>query len=78
MRVAPIVAMLAVLAAGGLERAEARTYLHRHAWCGTHQDFGRSNLLSPLTYVYPAANWGPFFACHLYLGPVYVYQPVVY
>lgn len=50
--------------------AEAKRY------CGysLHYDYSHSNFLSPRTYVYPAANWGPFFHCRYYRSPV-VYLP---
>jgi hypothetical protein len=61
--------------------SEARGYAHRHGHCGyaLHYDYTHSNNLSPLTYIYPMANWGPFFQCHLYRTPVvYVYPPGPY
>jgi succinate dehydrogenase/fumarate reductase flavoprotein subunit len=54
--------------------AEARRYS-----CGysLHYDYSHSNFLSPRTYIYPAANWGPFFQCRYYSSPV-VYLPRAY
>jgi hypothetical protein len=78
MRVALIITALVLLAGGDWDCAEARTFVHRHAYCGVYRDYGHTNVLAPLTYVYPVANWGPFFACHLYFGPVYVREPLVY
>jgi hypothetical protein len=40
-----------------------------------HYDYSHSNSLSPDSYIYPAANWGPFFQCRMYYSPVYVDQP---
>jgi hypothetical protein len=55
--------------------SEAKHYGHRQ-YCGysLHYDYSQSNFLSPRTYIYPAANWGPFFQCRYYLSPV-VYLP---
>lgn len=63
--IALAVAGFVALAAGP---AEAR---HRHG-CGygLYYDYSHSNLLSPLSYVFPAANWGPFFQCHMYYTPI--------
>ena len=54
--------------------AEAKRY-----YCGysLHYDYSHSNFLSPRTYIYPAANWGPFFQCRYYRSPV-VYLPLSY
>ncbi len=58
------------LAAAVSAPAEAKRY------CGytLHYDYTHSNFLSPRSYIYPAANWGPFFQCRLYRSPV-VYLP---
>jgi hypothetical protein len=81
MKVGPIalaVAAVVATAAGG--PSEARTHAHRHGYCGygLHYDYSHSNFLSPLSYIYPAANWGPFFDCRMYYSPVVAYQPVPY
>ena len=57
--------------------SEAR-HGQRH-YCGywLHYDYSHSNFLSPRTYIYPAANWGPFFQCRYYRSPV-VYMPQSY
>jgi hypothetical protein len=49
---------------------EAKVYAHKHRYCGygLHYDYTHSNALSPDSYIYPAANWGPFFQCHMYYG----------
>jgi hypothetical protein len=51
--------------------AEARRH-HRYAYYGCHQfdDYTKSSSLSGLSYIYPAANWGPFFRCRMYYSPV--------
>jgi hypothetical protein len=58
--------------------AEARSHVHRYGFCSghLHYDYTRSDFLGPLTYVYPVANWGPFFQCHMYRGPVIDYLPL--
>jgi hypothetical protein len=54
--------------------SEARRYAHRHSLYGCHQydDYTHSNALSVNSYIYPAANWGPFFHCRAYISPVLV------
>ena len=51
--------------------AEARGH-HRHGYYGCHMydDYAHSNALSGLSYIRPAANWGPFFRCRMYSSPV--------
>lgn len=68
---------LAVLAAAALALPSASNARgHRHyARCSLHNDYRYGNVQSPSTYLYPAANWGPFFACHMYSGPIYVPLP---
>jgi hypothetical protein len=58
------------------QSSEGRTS-RRHGYCTyvLHDDYSRSNALSPMSSVYPAANWGPFFQCHMYYAPVSVYLP---
>jgi len=70
---------LAALAAVALALptpSNARASRH-HARCGyaLHYDYHYGNVQSPYTYVYPDANWGPFFACRMYFGPIYVPLP---
>jgi hypothetical protein len=74
MRWEKIAFAIAVLTAATSASSEAGAYAHRHRYCGygPHEDYTRSNSLSPLSYIYPAANWGPFFQCRMYSGPVYV------
>src|ERR1700736_2764651 len=74
MRMAPVALAVAVVAAAASGPSEARIYVHKHRYCGygLHYDYTHSNALSPTSYIYPAANWGPFFQCHMYYGPVYL------
>jgi hypothetical protein len=69
-RVALAVIAIAAVTSG---QAEARIH-HRHSHYGCHlyDDYTRSNALSGYSYIYPAANWGPFFRCHMYYSPVFV------
>jgi hypothetical protein len=50
--------------------SEARHYRHNSCDFGPPQEYGRNNFLSPLTYVYPAADWGPFYRCRYYMGTI--------
>lgn len=36
----------------------------------TYADYSQSSHLSPWSYIYPVANWGPFFHCVRHWGPV--------
>jgi hypothetical protein len=70
---------LAALAAVALALptpSNARGSRH-HARCGYAllYDYNHGNVQSPSTYLYPAANWGPFFACRMYSGRIYVPLP---
>jgi hypothetical protein len=69
-----------VLATGFSKPAEARNYPHRYGYClhALHFDYTHSNSLSPYSYIYPVANWGPFFQCRMYYSPVYIDQPFPY
>ena len=49
--------------------ADAGHYRH-HRCYGPYYDYSHSSFLSPLSYVFPAANWGPFFYCRMYYSPV--------
>lgn len=75
-----VVLAVLVLAAATSRPAEARIYRHGYGYClhSLHYDYSHSNSLSPLSYIYPAANWGPFFQCRMYVSPVYDYQPLPY
>lgn len=50
--------------------SEARAYRHGHYACHLYDDYTRSNALSAGSYIYPAANWGPFFHCRMYYSSV--------
>jgi hypothetical protein len=71
-----VLAAAALLTLSGA--AEAGGHVHRHGFCSghLHYDYTRSNFLGPFTYIYPVANWGPFFQCHRYRGPVVDYLPL--
>jgi hypothetical protein len=76
--IAAAIGLVVALASGP---SQARGYAHRHHhYCGygLHYDYSHSNSLSPMSYIYPAANWGPFFQCHMYQGPVVMAAPAVY
>ena len=70
-RVALAVIAIAALTSGP---SEARAYAHRHGHYGCHlyDDYTHSSALSADSYIYPAANWGPFFHCRMYYSPVLV------
>jgi hypothetical protein len=65
-----VLALAAVVTAATPQSSEARGY--RHCTYFLHYDYAHSNALSPMSTIYPAANWGPFFQCHMYVGPVLV------
>jgi len=75
------VAALAVTSLSVPSSAEARASRHRHhSGYALYYDYSRGNTLSPASYVYPAANWGPFFHRVRHYGPVPVvpYQPAAW
>jgi hypothetical protein len=79
MRVVGLLGLAFVILAAATSRpAEARSYGHRYGYClhALHYDYSHS--LSPYSYIYPAANWGPFFQCRMYYSPVYAYQSLQY
>jgi hypothetical protein len=49
--------------------AEAR-HRHHHYSDYALYDYSYSNIQSPATYIYPAANWGPFFYRVRHYGPL--------
>lgn len=53
--------------------AEARAYRHSHQ-CeyALYRDYSLGNVQSSSTYIYPSANWGPFFHCHRFYGPILI------
>jgi hypothetical protein len=77
MRMGSIAFAVAVVTAAASGPSEARIYAHRHHSCGygLHYDYTQANALSPHSSIYPVANWGPFFQCRMYYGPVYLAQP---
>jgi len=69
-----LVTLLATLLAVP-DPAEAR--IHRHWYhynCALYYDYSYGNVQSPATYIYPAANWGPFFHRVRHYGPIVSYQ----
>jgi hypothetical protein len=80
MKKAALIALAAFVIATISAPSEARPYQHGYGYCGygLHYDYSHGNGLSALGYIYPAANWGPFFACRMYYSSVYIYQPVAY
>jgi hypothetical protein len=68
-------ALAAVVLAATPQSSEARAYRHHYCTYFPHYDYTHSNQLSPMSYIYPVANWGPFFQCHMYVSPVVVVLP---
>jgi hypothetical protein len=69
---------LAVVSVAVLTAAPADAHRHhRYAYrgCDQYDDYTKSNLLSGMSYVYPVANWGPFFRCRMYYSPVIFAPP---
>lgn len=64
------------LVAGGLmttPSAEARHYRHAHAYSDYTVDASACGPIPPPSsqYIYPEADWGPFFRHHVYrYGPI--------
>jgi hypothetical protein len=53
--------------------ADARAHRHWHNHYSDNSlyyDYSYSNVQSPATYIYPAANWGPFFYRVRHYGPL--------
>ena len=73
------VAALAVTSLSVPSPAEARAHRH-HGGYALYYDYSHGNTLSATSYVYPAANWGPFFHLVRHYGPVPVvpYQPATW
>jgi hypothetical protein len=75
------VGALAVTSLSVPSPAEARAYRHRHhSGYALYYDYSHGSTLSATGYVYPAANWGPFFHRVRHSGPVPVvpYQPAAW
>lgn len=82
-RLTTIVASVAALTVSLLSICNpAETRAHRHWYhyrdYALYYDYSYGNWQSPLTYIYPAANWGPFFQRVRHYGPVLPYRPVTY
>jgi hypothetical protein len=73
MQAGPVALAVIAIVAVTSGQAEARSH-HRHSYyaCHSYDDYTHSNALSADSYIYPAANWGPFFRCHMYYSPVAV------
>jgi hypothetical protein len=57
--------------------ADARVYRHWHSHSQpVYYTYG--NIQSPWTYIYPSANWSPFFHRLRHYGPILPYEPVRY
>lgn len=78
MKKAGLTALATILtvAAASPSQANGYRYHYRHGYCGyaLHYDYSHASFLSPASYIFPVANWGRFFQCHVYYGPV-VYLP---
>jgi hypothetical protein len=76
MQTARVIFAAMVVAAGGLittTSAEARHYRHYHAYSDFAVDASTCGPIPPPSsmYIYPEANWEPFFRHHVYrYGPV--------
>ncbi len=77
MKARPVALGLAALLTAAMPlTSKARSYGHYgHCTHFLHYDYSRSNALSLMSYIYPAANWGPFFQCHMYYAPAMVILP---
>jgi hypothetical protein len=62
-RAALMLFVMAILAAT-LTPSQARH--SRHGCYGPYHDYSHGNSLSPLSFIFPMANWGPFFRCRMY------------
>jgi hypothetical protein len=62
------------LAAPGSAEAHARRHWHHYDRYTLYYDYSFSNVQSRWTYIYPAANWGPFFHHVRHYGTV-LYLP---
>jgi hypothetical protein len=73
MKAGRVALAVIAIAAATSGQAEARIHhRHSHAGCHLYDDYTHSNALSASSYIYPAANWGPFFHCRMYYSPVLV------
>jgi hypothetical protein len=62
------------LAAPGSAEARIRRHWHHYGSYALYYDYHFGNVQSPWTYIYPAANWGPFFHRIRHYGTV-LYLP---
>ena len=71
-----LVALVATLLAvpGPAEARIHRHWYHHCSDCALYYDYSYGNVQSPATYIYPAANWGPFFHRIRHYGPIVSYQ----
>ena len=65
-----MILLAAALLATTSTSSEARHYRHNSCDFGPPNEYSRNNFLSPLSYVYPAADWGPFYRCRMYYTPM--------
>jgi hypothetical protein len=72
------VAALAVTLLAFPGAAKARAHRHHHySGYALYYDYSRGNVQSLTTYIYPAANWGPFFHRVRHYGPLVPSVPPV-
>ena len=78
--IAASVAVLTITLLTVSSSAQARAHRHWHHYrhYTLYYDYSHDNWQSRWTYVYPAANWGPFFHRVRHYGQVLPYQPVTY
>jgi hypothetical protein len=65
-----MILLTAALLATTSTSSEARHYRYTRCDSGPPHDYGHNNFLSPLSYVFPAADWGPFYRCRMYYTPI--------
>jgi hypothetical protein len=70
--IAACTAILAVLIVPVSGQANARA--HRY-WYAAYSEYDYGNTLSPCSYIYPSADWGPFFHHVRHYGPVVHLRP---
>jgi hypothetical protein len=58
--------------------ASSRRHWHHCSSCTLYYDYSYGNWQSPTTYIYPAANWGPFFHRVRHYGPVLLHPASPY
>jgi hypothetical protein len=70
-----MILLAAALLATTSTTSEARHYRHSRCGHGLYDANSQSNSLSPLGYLFPAADWGPFLGCRIYVSPVLTLPP---